>query len=158
MENPLIALINRIENGERELLKQINSFYMENSPVHRWIGLEILEIKIGYVKMKFRYKKELTRIGGLIHGGVIMTAIDQAGGIAAYSVNEYPHQVTMELKINFLAPLHKDNEPYIVTAEVIRSGRRTIVVEIKVLDKDNKVSAVALGTWFKLNDISNKKG
>ena len=157
MENPLITLINRIERGERELLNEINRFYMENSPVHRWIGLEIQEIKIGYVKMRFRYKDELTRIGGLIHGGVIMTAIDQAGGIAAYSVNEYPQQVTMELKINFLAPLNKDNEPYTVVAEVVRSGKRTTVVEIKILDREEKIAAVAIGTWFKLENINNKK-
>ena len=154
MRNPLAEIIEKIESGERELIEKINQYYLENSPVHRYIGLEIIDIKPGYVKMRFRYKKELTRIGGIIHGGVIVTSIDQAGGIAAYSVNEYLHQVTMELKVNFLKPLDKENEPYTVEAYVVRNGRRTIVTEVKVFDKKGDIAAIGLGTWFKLKNIS----
>jgi acyl-CoA thioesterase len=153
MENPLIKIVDRIEKGERELINELNKFYMKNSPIHRFIGLEIVDIGKGYVKMIFRYRQELTRIGGMIHGGVIATVIDQAGGIASYTENEKSHQVTLELKINFLRPLHGENDPYTVEANVLRSGRRTIVTEVKIMDKDEKLAAIAIGTWYKINNI-----
>ena len=143
--------VRRVESGERDLIKEINEFYLRNSPVHRYIGLELLDIKRGYAKFKFRYKREITRIGGMIHGGIIASVIDQVGGIASMTAHESPNQVTMELKINFLRPLTKDNEPYIAEAEVLRSGSRTIVTIVKIYDVENKISAVGLGTWFRLD-------
>jgi len=153
MENPLIKIVDKIERGERQLINELNKSYMTKSPIHRLIKLEVLDIGKGHIKMRFRYRPELTRIGGMIHGGIIATVIDQAGGIASYTMNEKPQQVTLELKINFLRPLHRDNEPYVVEAEVLRSGKKTIVTEVQVKDVNEDLAAIAIGTWYKIDSL-----
>jgi uncharacterized protein (TIGR00369 family) len=84
-----------------------------------------------------------------------MTAIDFAGGFAALSVNDGIDQVTQELKINFLEPIYKG--PFRTIGRVLRKGKHTIVVEIKVYDSENKLGAVAIGTWFMLRNNINIK-
>lgn len=136
------------ERGE-DVIALLNEF-MSRSPLYRFIGLKILELKEGYVKASFPYKEELCRIGGLIHGGIIMTVIDYVAGLAVMTVNKGVNQATLELKVNFLKPLVKG--PFIAIGQVIKVGKRTIVAEGKIYDGDNELGAVGLGTWYIVYD------
>lgn len=115
-------------------------------PVFNYLGMEIVEIKEGYAKLQFPYKPELCRSGGVINGGILMTSMDFAGGIAVLTVNDGIDQVTQDLKVNFLEPMYKG--PFTVEARVIRKGGRTAVVEITVKDSEGKIGAIGLGTWY----------
>jgi hypothetical protein len=42
------------------------------------------------------------RVGGVLHGGVIMAVLDETMGFAALTLNDGVGQVTVELKVNFL--------------------------------------------------------
>lgn len=121
------------------------TIYNEN-PFYRYIGFKILEFHEGSFKATFPYKKELCRIGGGIHGGVIMTVIDHVAGMAALSINEGSDQVTVELKVNFIKPLVK--EPFIAEGRVIRGGKRIIIAEGRIYDGDNDLCALGIGTWY----------
>lgn len=127
-------------------INEINEFLRKTDPMFSYISAEIVEIKEGYGCISFPFKKELLRRGGIINGGIIMTAIDYAGGLAAMTVNDGDDQVTQELKINFLEPLQRG--PFRAEGKVLRKGKNTITVEIKVYDAENKLCTVALGTWF----------
>lgn len=88
----------------------------------------------------------------MIHGDVIMTAIDITGGIATFSVNDGIDQVTQELKVNFLEPMYKG--PFTVEGKVIRKGKTSVVVEITFKDVEGKIGAIGLGTWYIIKDKS----
>ncbi|AWR95658.1 PaaI family thioesterase [Acidianus brierleyi] len=122
----------------------------DNDKVYKYIGIKLLEQKEGYVKLQIPYKEELCRRGGVLNGGIIMTAMDFAGGLATLTVNDGIDQVTQELKTNFLEPMYKG--PFTVEANIIRKGRTAVVVEIKFKDNEGKIGAIGLGTWYIIRD------
>ncbi|BDB99937.1 esterase [Saccharolobus caldissimus] len=122
----------------------------ENDPVFKYIGAEVLEIKEGYAKIQIPYKSELCRRGNVLNGGIIMTSMDFAGGLATMTVNDGLDQVTQELKVNFLEPMYKG--PFIVEGKVVRKGKTTVVVEITFKDVEGRIGAIGLGTWYIIRD------
>ncbi|NON61290.1 PaaI family thioesterase [Acidianus sp. RZ1] len=123
---------------------------LENDPVFSYLGGELLLLEKGLSKIRIPYKPELCRRGNVLNGGMIMTAMDFAGGLATLSVNDGIDQVTQELKVNFLEPMYKG--PFEVTAKVIRKGRTAVVVEIDFVDSEGKLGAKGIGTWYIIRD------
>lgn len=111
-----------------ELLKQEEIF--------NFIGIKFERIEKGYSRLTFNYHERLTRIGGILHGGVIFSAMDYAGSMAARSLDNVKDEVTVELKVNFLKPM-KDG-PFVVEAKVINEGKRIVTIEVWAYDR-NKI-------------------
>lgn len=120
-----------------ELLKQEEIF--------NFIGIKFEKIEKGYSRLTFNYHERLTRIGGILHGGVIFSAMDYAGSMAARSLDNVKDEVTVELKVNFLKPM-KDG-PFVVEARVINEGKRIVTIEVWAFDRNKTLCAKALGTW-----------
>ncbi|MBW9141755.1 MAG: PaaI family thioesterase, partial [Candidatus Aramenus sp.] len=99
----------------------VHKILQHEEPFFKFLGLKLLEVREGFAKLELEYKEELTRRGKVLHGGVIMSSIDYAGGIATMTVNDGVDQVTQELKVNFLEPMYKG--PFTVEANVVRRGR-----------------------------------
>ena len=136
------------------ILDNINMWLQNASIIYRIIELKITDIREGYVKAYFPFKKELTRADGkMIYGGIIMMVIDSIGGIAVFTVNDGYNQSTLELKINFLHSLIKG--PFIVIGKVLRTGSVIAVAEVDIYDADEKLCAKGIGTWRIFKD---KKG
>ncbi len=133
-------------------LEEFNRLLKEISSFSRFVGTRFIKIEKGYAELIFEYKPELTRSGGILHGGTIMGVLDEVSGIAAATVNPGDEQVTIELKINFMRPLSKDNSPYKAVGKVLRAGKTTIVVQGIIYDRDGNPSAASLGTWYILYD------
>jgi 1,4-dihydroxy-2-naphthoyl-CoA hydrolase len=80
---------------------------------------------------------ELCTAGGLLHGGVLMTLADAAGGVCAF-LNLPPgaRTVTIESKTNFFGAVREGE----VTArsKPLHVGKTTIVVETDVFDASGR--------------------
>lgn len=124
----------------------LQEFLSKESGLYDFIGLKILELGEGYAKTTFPYKRELLRFGGMVHGGVVMTVIDNVAGLAIMTVNEKSNQVTVELKVNFLEPLIEG--PFTCVGRVVRVGKRVAVAEGEVYDSKGKLCAKGIGTWY----------
>jgi len=81
---------------------------------------------------------------GFVHGGVVAMIADSAAGYAAMSVVPASASVlTVEYKLNFLAPA--TGEKLIARGQVIRSGRTLIVTKADVFAvEDGKETLCAL--------------
>src|SRR5487761_234149 len=139
----------RKEGGSAETEIQ-NQFY---SPLFDLIGLKVLKAENGLCELRFQLTKEGSRFGGMVHGGITMYALDNATSMSVMTMNSGVSQATLELKVNFIAPLTK--EPFKATGQVVKIGRSTAVAEGKVMDADGKVCAAALGTWFIIQNTSD---
>ncbi|MGC8583125.1 MAG: PaaI family thioesterase [Thermoproteus sp.] len=128
-----------------EVLAAINKRISEVG-ILSFIGYKLVELGDGYAKAVFQHDKRLERIGGIIHGGVIMTALDTTMGFAAMASAKGENNVTLELKVNFLEPL--DGGIYEVTGRVLRRGLHTIVVDGELRKGGGVLAAKALGTYF----------
>ncbi|EZQ01694.1 esterase [Candidatus Acidianus copahuensis] len=135
-----------------DLARFVESLLKQEESIIKYLDFKVLEVNKGFARIEIPYKKELCRRGGVIHGGVIMTAMDITGGIATFSVNDGIDQVTQELKVNFLEPMYKG--PFTVEGKVIRKGKTTVIVEITFKDVEGKIGAIGLGTWYIIKDKS----
>ena len=101
-------------------------------------------------KAVFSLKKEewLTQYLGYFHGGILMALADTVGGSAVVTLlPEDYHAVTSEFSMHFLSPAVADE--IIATAEVIKPGKKLMIVEISITDKETgKLLAKATGTWI----------
>lgn len=88
-------------------LEDLQLYLEEGDPVFRMLQAKIRSIKPGEAVIEVPYKEEITRRGGVLNGGMIMTIMDFAGGVAVATINDGDDQVTQELKVNFLEPMYR---------------------------------------------------
>lgn len=118
-----------------------------NIPMVKFIGVKVLEIDDGYIKLLFPYREEF--IGDprskRLHGGYLATALDSAGGAAAmtYMTSRHDDVATIDMRIDYLRP-GKAKE-IIAIGEVISRRRRTIVSEMKIYHPDDEDKIIAIG-------------
>lgn len=141
------ALFDSLKASGADVEKQVQQAF-ENDRIFRYIGFSVEKVESGSVLLSFPMSENATRWGGIVHGGVIMTALDNACGLAVMTVNPGKDQVTMELKVNFLEQLA--DGPFHVQGRVIRSGRTAIVAEGEIRDSKSVLCAKGIGTWLVL--------
>ena len=59
----------------------------ESDKFSQWLGIEIVEIKQGYCKLKMKVREEMTNGFGIAHGGICFSIADTALAFAANSHN-----------------------------------------------------------------------
>src|SRR3546814_13608103 len=75
------------------------------------IGAVLDEVREGRVVLRLPFAAALTQQNGFLHGGVIATVADVAGGYASYSLFDDASDVlTVEFKLNMLAPALRSEE------------------------------------------------
>lgn len=149
-----------MNQGKRNFM---NQFYEERKnekqSFYNALGGKLEHIEKGKAVLSLKREEWLTQHLGYFHGGVLMTLADSAGGAAAVSLLSKEYQVvTSELQMHFLRPAVTDE--IIATAEVIKPGKKLIIVESTVTDKETgKLIAKATGTWVpvKVEDAMFKK-
>ena len=111
-------------------------------------GIRLIAAEPGKVTMALKKRPELTQFFGHFHGGVITALADHAAGACATtSMPEGKLAVTVEIKINFLAPA--DGEEIIARAETIQTGSTIGVVKVEVVSQkagSERICAFATAT------------
>ena len=127
-------------------LNELQLYLEEGDPVFRMLEAKIKHLGHGEAIVEVPYKYEITRRGGVLNGGMIMNIMDFTGGIVVASVNDGDDQVTQELKVNFLEPMHRG--PFQCHARILRKGYTAVAVDIEFRDAEGKLGAKGLGTWY----------
>ena len=97
-------------------------------------GMRLVSAEPGKVTMALAKRPELTQFFGHFHGGVIAGLADHAAGACATSsMPDGKIAVTVEIKINYLAPA--DGEEMIARAETIQAGSTIGVVKVEVFSQ-----------------------
>ena len=131
---------------EQDLLKQYQKV-VEDNPFAASIGMEILNIREGYVYARVKTRKELKNIYGDLHGGCLYTVADNMAGIAASTYGYYV--TTVNGSIQYLKAAR--NTEYIdCEAEVIKPGRSISVVSVRIRDDRKMLLNTAEFTYFNL--------
>lgn len=100
-------------------------------PVYEHLGLRPERAKRGTARMTLPWKPELTQPLGFVHGGMIATLADAVAGWALFPMVKRPEGcTTLEMKINFLAPVVKRDA--VATARIVRLGRSIAVMDVDV--------------------------
>ena len=87
---------------------------------------EIADIEAGRVAIALPIEPRLSQQDGFLHAGVVIAALDSACGYAALTLMADDAEVlTVELKVNLLAPASGDS--LVAEGEVVRAGRTLTV-------------------------------
>jgi uncharacterized protein (TIGR00369 family) len=146
----------------KEAFVSIINERFERIPFNKVLGIKVESISPDCVKTVFEMRDEL--VGNykrrMLHGGVISSAIDVTGGLAAIiSIQEKMHGETLEtriersfgistidLRVDFLRP--GLGKRFVVSAYVLRAGNKIAVTRIELHNDQDDLIAVGTGSYI----------
>jgi uncharacterized protein (TIGR00369 family) len=111
-------------------------------PLHQFLGLQVLGIQSGQVRLRLHAGERTLNTRGKVHGGLLSAVLEAAGGLASSSMLPPTlTAVTVDYHLQMMrAPTpHRDIE---VVARVVRPGRNLFFCESQAL-VDGKLCASA---------------
>jgi acyl-CoA thioesterase len=118
------------------------------NPFIAFMGIEVPDLGLGYARFVMPFKPGLANSIGLLQGGMIAALADEAVAYALWSlVPEGELISTVELKVNFLAPVRQG--PIEAKARIAKRGKTISLGEVEVWEKDQLV-AKGLFTYIHL--------
>jgi acyl-CoA thioesterase len=133
--------------NERDLLAQkVVAKMMRDDLFSQWLGIEVIEIREGYSKIKMTVREEMINGFGIVHGGVAFSLSDSAFAFACNNRNNL--SVALDTSINFTKPVHPGD---VLTAEAkeIHNGKSTGLYHITVTNQRDHTVALFKGTCFR---------
>lgn len=125
---------------------------MESYTFSAGLGLEIVGWWRGEVRFRFVPPPHARNPGapalpaGALHGGVMMTVLDEAGCFAVTTVNGIDVS-TVDMRVDFLRPAVDDE--FVLEGRPVRVGKRLATSDATLLALDGRTLAVArlTTTW-----------
>ena len=126
--------------------EEVVNHMMENDYFSQWMGVEVLDVKEGYSKIKMTIRKEMVNGFGIVHGGLPFSLADSAFAFACNNRNNL--SMALDVTISFLKTVHTGDE---LTAEAkeIHNGKSTGVYLITVTNQHQEQVALFKGTCFR---------
>jgi acyl-CoA thioesterase len=133
-------------NEKDELANKVVAKMMENDAFSQWMGLEVLEVKEGYSKVRMTIRKEMLNGFGIVHGGLAFSLADSAFAFACNNRNNI--SVALDVTITFTKAVNVGD---VLTAEAneIHNGKSTGVYLITISNQKNEQVAFFKGTCFR---------
>ena len=94
----------------------------------RTLGISMARMEPGEIELAMGYSPEFTQQNGFVHAGIITAGLDNACGIAAFTLMPAGSDIlTVEFKTNLLAPAR--GEHFVFRAAVVKPGRTLTICE-----------------------------
>jgi acyl-CoA thioesterase len=126
--------------------REVVNHMMENDFFSQWMGVEVLEVREGYSRIRMTIRKEMVNGFGIVHGGLPFSLADSAFAFACNNRNNL--SVALDVTITFTKAVNVGD---VLTAEAkeIHNGRSTGVYLIDVINQKNEQVALFKGTCFR---------
>jgi uncharacterized protein (TIGR00369 family) len=117
------------------------------APFWSLLGLELVDIKKGWAKIRMPFDKKITNANGVVHGGAIFAPADSAVGLALLGLIGKDELIsTIEMKINYLKPFERGE--VFIEGKIIHKGANTAIGEAEVKDARGNLIAKSLATYM----------
>ncbi|HEX8282148.1 MAG TPA: PaaI family thioesterase [Pyrinomonadaceae bacterium] len=138
------------DGGAKELtaeaLAQLEEVF-DRIPYVRLLGMEFVAASHGSATFALEAREELTRMGGILHGGAVVSLMDTAAAFAVHTLLEPGGRtVTVNLTVHFLRPGGGGRVE--ARAKVLRRGRRVIILSVEVTDGAGDLIATSTMTYY----------
>jgi uncharacterized protein (TIGR00369 family) len=127
-----------------DVLKQLMEGFI---PFNKHLGIQVTALEKGFARLELEFREEF--IGDpmrrALHGGVISTLADTAGGMAVWSEidDERGRVSTIDLRVDYLRP--GQPERLAAEARVVRQGNRVGVADIRLFHPSRDTETIATG-------------
>jgi uncharacterized protein (TIGR00369 family) len=114
---------------------------LDAQPAMRTLGISLTRLAPGEAEFAMDYSPALTQQHGFIHAGIITAGLDNACGVAAFTL--MPREagiLTVEFKTNLLAPAR--GARFLFKAEVVKPGRTLTFCEAKAFAEHDGVKTL----------------
>lgn len=131
-------------------------------PFNQLLGLKLNQLESDHVTLSFSMKNDLIGnfLHGILHGGVISSVLDMAGGVIvmAHAAIKHPHASmeelaeiigkcsTIDLQISYLRPGKGDL--FTAKAWLIKSGNQISFTKMELYNQDSTLIATGSGTYL----------
>jgi acyl-CoA thioesterase len=130
------------------LATTVANHMMANDQFSQWLGIEILEIREGYSKLKMTVRPEMVNGFGTVHGGIAFSMADSAFAYACNNRNVL--SVALDTSINFIKPVHP-GDVLIAEAKELHNGQSTGLYHVTITNQKEHMVAIFKGTCFRTN-------
>jgi acyl-CoA thioesterase len=148
-ENLILRAINfhiTIYYRMEEMSKNVIDHMLKTDAFSNWLGIQLLETKEGYSKVKMIVREEMLNGLNVVHGGIAFSLADSAFAFACNNRNNL--SLALETSISFLKPVFVADE-LIAEAKEIRNGKSTGVYLVEIINQHNQLIALFKGTCFR---------
>lgn len=135
-----------MSNPKDKLAQAVVSHMMENDLFSQWLGIDVLEVKEGYSKIKMTVRKEMINGFGIVHGGIAFSLADSAFAFACNSRNVV--SVALDTSINFLKTVQV-GDVLVAEASELHNGRSTGLYHIIITNQQKHEVAVFKGLCYR---------
>lgn len=133
MSNPVLSFLKTLEGKE---LKD------SPSPVTVWLKSRLIGVDEGKALVEYHIRKEMTNPLGTLQGGILTAMMDDALGVAVYSLGKDRLYTTVNFAVDFLESV-TENDLVLISAEIVRAGSTIVNVKIRAKDESGKLLANA---------------
>lgn len=116
-------------------------------PYSQWLGIEILDIKMGRCKVGLTIRKEMLNSMDKAHGGITYSLADTAFGFSANTHGKYA--VSIETSINHIEALYEGD--YIIAESVIEKVNKKLGFNIVEVKRGEEIVALFKGVVYRTN-------
>ena len=125
--------------------KEIIERMMENDSYSKWLGIELVDIKKGYCKLKMHVTEEMTNGFFIAHGGICYSLADSALAFASNSNGN--KALSVETSISHTKKVNKDDTLTAETQELSITNK-TGLYSIIISNQNNIEVALFKGTVY----------
>lgn len=138
------------ENSNQEardwLAREVVNKMMQNDLFSQWLGIEVLEVREGYSRIRATLRNEMLNGFGVVHGGIAFSVADSALAFACNNRNNL--SVALDTSITFNKTL-KPGDSITAEAKELHNGRSTGLYIITITNQHNEQVALFKGTCFR---------
>jgi len=118
----------------------------ERQRAMKTLGISIARLEPGEVDLSMNYSSDYTQQNGFVHAGIITAGLDNACGVAAFTLMPDKADIlTVEFKTTLLAPAR--GARFVFKAEVVKPGRTLTFCEARAFaEHEGKTTLIATMT------------
>jgi acyl-CoA thioesterase len=129
-----------------ELAHKVVAHMMNHDGFSRWLGIEVLDVKTGYSRIRMTVRPEMVNGFGIAHGGIAFSLADSAFAFACNNRNVL--SVALDTSISFIKPVHVGDELE-AEAKELHNGKSTGLYHITITNQKAHIVAMFKGTCFR---------
>ena len=130
----------------KNLAKKVVDKMMSRDAFSQWLGIEVLEISVGFCKLKMTVRDEMTNGFKIAHGGIAYSLADSCLAFAANS--DGVQSVSVETSISHTKKV-VSGDTLTATAKEIKKSEKTGFYHITITNQNNIEIAHFKGTVFR---------
>ena len=130
----------------KNLAKKVVDKMMSGDAFSQWLGIEVLEISVGFCKLKMTVRDEMTNGFKIAHGGIAYSLADSCLAFAANS--DGVQSVSVETSISHTKKV-VSGDTLTATAKEINKSSKTALYNISITNQNNIEIAHFKGTVYR---------